>query len=147
MPIRHACRFLAGNVEIAAYLDVIERNAQLLRDVRQSLPPPLNERCLHASLDAEVLTLITDSPVWSSRLRFFAPELERSLRQGYGPITSCRIRIHPKAITPAPTNGKARKYKLSSKTANHLIEAAAGIEDSELAAALCRLAKAGTECH
>jgi len=142
--IRHACRFLAGNEEIAAYLDVIERNAKLLRDARQSLPPPINERCLHASLDAGILTLITDSPVWSSRLRFFAPELERSLRQSYGPITSCRIRVHPKAVTPAPR--KARRNKLSSRTANHLIEAAAGIEDPELAAALCRLAKAGTDC-
>lgn len=142
-PIRHACRFLAGNDKIAAYLDTIERNAKLLRDIRHSLPVPLDEHCLYASLDAGILTLVTDSPVWSSRLRFFAPELERSLSSHSSPVASCHIRIQPRAVSPSPPSGREPGYKLSRRTANHLIEAAEGIEDAELAAALRRLARVG----
>ena len=144
-PIRHACRFLAGNDKIAAYLNMIERNAKLLRDVRRSLPAPLDEHCLHASLDAGILTLVTDSPVWSSRLRFFAPELERSLSSDSSLVASCHIRIQPQAASPSPPSRRKPGYKLSRKTANHLIEAAEGIEDAELAATLRRLARVGTQ--
>ena len=144
-PIRHACRFLAGNEKIAAYLDTIERNASLLRDIRRALPAPLDEHCLHASLDAGVLTLVTDSPAWASRLRFFAPELERNPDSHSSPVVSCRIRIQPQALTPSPQSGREAGYKLSRRTADHLIEAAQGIEDAGLAAALRRLAKVGAE--
>jgi hypothetical protein len=142
--IRHACRFLAGNEQIAAYLGLIERNAELLRDVQRVLPKPLDEHCLHAALDAGALTLTTDSPVWSSRLRFFAPELARSLAPCHGRIDSCRVRIRPRAVV-APPPGTAAKYKLSEKTTRHLLEAAAGIGDADIAAALRRLAKSGSE--
>lgn len=142
-PIRHACRFLTGNDRIATYLGEIERNAQLLRDIRKYLPPPLDMHCLFATLDAGILTLITDSPVWSSRLRFFAPELARDLRSRYGTIVSHRFRIQPQTVAPKPHSGDERRHKLSLRTANHLNEAAAAIEDPELAAALRRLAKAG----
>ena len=143
--IRHACRFLAGNDKIAAYLNMIERNAKLLRDVRRSLPAPLDEHCLYASLDAGILTLVTDSPVWSSRLRFFAPELERSLSSDSSPIASCHIRVQPQAVSPSPPSGREPGHKLSRRTVDHLIEAAAGIEDAELAAALRRLARVGAQ--
>lgn len=137
--IRHACRFLAGNEKIASYLGAIERNAELLMDARRVLPTPLDEHCLHATLDAGVLTLITDSPVWSSRLRFFAPEIERGLAPRHGTIFQCRVRVQPPATKPKPHT--APGYKLSKKTVQHLIDAAEGIEDTELGAALRQLAK------
>ena len=140
--IRHACRFLASNKEIAAYLGVIERNAQLLREARLALTPPLNAHCLHAALDAGELTLTTDSPVWSSRLRFFFPELARSLAPRYGGITSCRVRVQPAAAAPCPI--RTPKHRLSATTKQHLLDAAAGIEDADLATALRRLAKVGS---
>ncbi len=139
--IRHACGFLKGNEKIAAFLGVIERNDQLLREVRRALPPPLDEHCLLAVLDAGVLTLTSDSPVWSSRLRFFVPELLRSFARKRGPITSCRVRVQPLAVAPRPNH--ARRLRLSTETQRHLMDAAAGIEDAELAAALRRLAKTG----
>lgn len=140
--LQHACRFLRNDEKITGCLAAIERHTQLLREIRAALPPPLDEHCLHASLDAGVLTLFTDSPVWSSRLRFFTPELEHRLTPRYGSLAACRIRIHihirPHASSQASNN------KLSAMTVQHLTDAAAGIEDAELAAALRRLAKAGT---
>jgi hypothetical protein len=98
---------------------------------------------LHAALDAGELTLVTDSPVWSSRLRFFAPELESALAPRYGSIATRRIHIQPRATIPTRAPGAARKYRLSARTRQHLMEAASGIEDAQIAAALRRLAKAG----
>lgn len=141
--VRHACRFLEGNEKIAAFLGAIERNAALLRETRRALPPPLDEHCLLAVLDAGVLTLTTDSPVWSSRLRFFAPEIQRTLKPKYGDIGSCRVRVRPTAV--APRIEKPRRLRLSEETQQLLVDAAAGIEDVDLATALRRLAKAGAD--
>lgn len=136
---QHACRFLRYNEKTAGYVAAIERQSQLLREIRAILPPPLDEHCLHAYLEAGVLTLLTDSPVWSSRLRFFTPEVEHRFPPHHGSIVACRIRVQPHIPVSPP---KASNNKLSPKTARHLLEVAAGIEDTRIAAALRRLAKA-----
>lgn len=145
--LRHVCRFLRCDGRIADYLTAIEHQMQLLGEIRAILPPPLDEHCLHASLDAGVLTLLTDSPVWSSRLRFFTPELERHLTPRHGAIVTCRIRIRIRPDTGVPsstTSEKASTNRLSTKTARHLMDTAAGIQDTQIAAALRRLAEAHT---
>ena len=142
-----ACRFLRRNEKIAGYITAIERNAQLLRKIRSALPPPLDDHCLHASLEAGVLTLLTDSPVWSSRLRFFAPELVRHLAGSGDTIAACRVRVRPLALVRSTAPKAIRKNRLSARTVQHLIEAAAGIQDAKIAAALRRLAKAGAGNH
>jgi len=144
---QHACRFLQHDEKIAGCLTAIERHTRLLHEIRAILPPPLDEHCLHAALNAGVLTLLTDSPVWSSRLRFFAPEFERHLTPRHGPITACRIRVRPRRPQTSVSSSKALGNKLSVTTVRHLTDVAAGIEDARLAAALRRLAKAGTRNH
>jgi len=138
---RHACRFLECGEKIAGYLAAVEHNARILREIRNILPTPLDEHCLHASLEAGVLTLITDSPVWSSRLRFFAPELERDLAPSRGRISTIHIRVRPCMIAPT----SSPKHKLSKRAAEHLMAAAAEIGDDQIAAALRRLAKTGQD--
>jgi len=137
---QHACRFLQHDRKIADCLTAIEHHSRLLHEIRAVLPPPLDEHCLHATLDAGVLTLLTDSPVWSSRLRFFTSELEHHLPPHHGPIAACRIRVRPRASAPS---SKTSGNRLSATTVRHLVDAAAGIEDARLAAALRRLAKTG----
>jgi len=145
-PLRHVRRFLGYDGRITEYLAVIERQTRLLREVRATLPPPLDEHCLHASLEAGVLTLLTDSPVWSSRLRFFAPEIERRLAPRHGAIVACRVRIQPQVSASASTTpGEDAHSRLSLKTAQHLMDAAAGMEDARIAAALRRLARTHTK--
>jgi len=143
--LHHACRFLQQNARISGYLAAIEQHLQLLREIRAALPPPLDEHCLHATLDAGVLALVTDSPVWSSRLRFFSPELKRHLIPHHGAIVACHIRVQPQAdSTSIATLGKTPSNRLSPKTAQHLMDAAASIDDPRIAAALRRLAQNGT---
>jgi len=137
---RQAYRLLRRSEQIADVLAAIERNARLLRAVRDALPPPLDTHCHHASCEAGVMTLITDSPVWSTRLRFFAPELARTLASRYGPISTWRFHVRPEA-SPLPRG--AHPPHLSARSARHLIEAAGAIQDSRLALALYRLAQAG----
>ena len=99
--------------------------------------------CLHASLDGSRLTLVTDSPVWGSRLRFFAPQLDAALAGQHGYIRDYRVRVRP-THARAKTEAHAKaKRGLSARTINHLMEAADGLEDPNLADALRRLATAG----
>lgn len=144
-PIRHAYQFLQGSDPIAALLAGIERNATLLRAIRRALPPPLDAHCLHAALERGALTLVADSPVWSSRLRFFVPELERALSTRYGSIDSCRIRIQPVAQPTAPGSSSQSRRRLSAKTVKHLLETAADMEDPDIATVLRRLANCGKQ--
>lgn len=141
--IRHASRFLQTSDRTAAFLAVIERNRRLLQAVRDKLPSPLDAHCLHASLEGGLLTLVTDSPVWGSRLRFFAPELMQIAIAKQGPIEKCRVRVHP-PHTPSPDEGRSGQVnRLSGATVKLLLDAADGLGETELASALRRLAKAG----
>ncbi|MEA3278819.1 MAG: DciA family protein [Pseudomonadota bacterium] len=141
--IQHASRFLKQNDAVAVILRGIERNAKLLRAIRRVLPPPLDDHCLHATLEERKLTLVTGSSVWASRLRFFGPELQRALADAYGSIATCRVRIQPQADPNPATEAAQPAHRLSEGTVKHLLEAAGGMEDGEIAAALRRLAKAG----
>lgn len=141
--IQHASSYLRESDTIAALLDALERNQRLLSTVRTALPSPLDTHCLHASIDGTRLTLVTDSPVWGSRLRFFAPQLETALARQYGSIRDYRVRVQPPQVhTTAEAHTKGG-HGLSARAADHLMEAADGLEDRDLANALRRLATAG----
>lgn len=141
--IRHASRFLRSNDRTAAFLAVIDHNRRLLQAIRDKLPPPLDSHCLHASLEDGLLTLMTDSPVWGSRLRFFAPELTQVSVPEHGQIEKCRVRVTPSHGPHPSPRGGARINVLSEGTVALLLEAAGRQGETELGAALRRLAKAG----
>ena len=141
--IEHASRYLRENDAIAALLDAVAHQRELLTAVRARLPEPLDAHCLHASVDGPVLILITDSPAWGSRLRFFAPELQTSLAPSHGPIKSCRVRIQPQRVSRHTEEKPQRRARLSARTRRHLTAAADGVEDPVIADALRRLAAAG----
>lgn len=141
--IQHASRYLGASDSVAALLTAIEQNRKLLKAVRSKLPPPLDAHCLHAGLNEGVLTLITDSPVWGSRLRFFGPELTRKLEERYGRVETCRIRVQPLCARPLPEDGGRAARRLSAGTVKLLLDAADGLGDTDLALALRRLASAG----
>jgi len=141
--IQQACSFLRTNDGTAAFLAVIERNRMLLAAIRDKLPPPLDAHCLHASLEGGTLTLVTDSPVWGSRLRFFSPELMQISVAKQGSIEKCRVRVNP-PHTPRPNDGQRELInRLSGQTVKLLLDTADGLGETELAGALRRLAKAG----
>lgn len=141
MAIRHASRFLKTNDQIAALLVEIERSAALLQAVRRALAPPSDAHCLHAGLHQGALTLTCDSPTWAARLRFTAPQVQAALAGAYGTITSVRIRVQPQSEAHPRADDRPR---LSPEAADHLKRAAEDSEDPRIAAALRRLAQAGS---
>jgi len=140
---QHASRFLQGNRAIASLLSGIGRNAELLRVVRCILPLNLADHCVHASLEEEALVLVTDSPAWAARLRFFAPELLRALPPRCGRAARCRIRVQPASAASAEKRPSPTHFRLSEPTVKHLLEAAGSATDQDVAAAFRRLAEAG----
>jgi hypothetical protein len=140
---KQASRLLGASERTAALMRVIEDNRKLLRLVRKRLPPPLDAHCLHAALEDGTLTLVTDSSVWGSRLRFFAPELSGSLSPAVGPIESTRIRVQPESGPHGEPVRAGSGLRMSQETARLLREAAAAYGDSDLGRALRRLADVG----
>jgi len=140
---KHASCFLGGNTAIAALLPGVERNAELVRLVRRMLPKSLADQCLHASLEDDVLVLLTASPAWATRLRFFAPKLLRSLPEPWDHAAACRVRIQPVSEPPGAAGVEPRPSRLTASTVSHLLDAAESVVDEEIAAAFRRLAKAG----
>lgn len=147
MPKRfqQAARYLQGSGTLGNLLACIERNAELLRAVRRALPHPLDAHCLHAAIEDRTLTLVSDSPVWASRLRFLAPEVQRALNANQGRVASIRVRVQPVSNRDTRRSSAATRPALSGATIKHLLETAENVTDEGIAAALRRLAEAGTE--
>ena len=142
-PLRHASRFLRDSEGTAPLLVLIDQQRQILRAVHDKLTPPLDNHCLHASLDEGKLTLVTDSPAWASRLRFFAPDLISALGLGLGRIEECRIRVQPPRSMGQGLGGEMKAPRLSPATTRLLLDAADAQGETNLGRALRRLAGSG----
>jgi hypothetical protein len=144
----HVSAFLRCNQAASTLLEGVDRDARLLADTRRILAPELRPHCLHTSLEAGRLVLVTDGSVWASRLRFAAPELLAGLGgQGVSAAT-LRVLVAPSPDTQSPENryrqdGGRPPNRLSPETVAHLRMAAAAMDDPALAAALLRLAETG----
>ncbi|MGD8910295.1 MAG: DciA family protein [Chromatiales bacterium] len=118
----------------------LAQQQRLAERVRDLLPPPLNEQLLAAVLNDRRLTLLVQSPVWASRLRYLAPQLLRQLRQ-QGLLVE---QLHPRIV---PAEGKTRKSTprkasvLSPQNAKLLRQTAEALEAGPLREALLKLSR------
>ncbi len=128
----------------------LRRPGSVLSDLRQEaerlrkletrllplLPATLRAHCRVARVDAGAMVLMTDSPVWSSRLRF----LEKVLLDAAAAETGCRPRRLRILISrPAPVAQETKPRRLSKRAGQHLESAARGQPDPALREALLRL--------
>ena len=126
----------------AALLQQSQRLLQLTHTVQEHLPEPLNRHCAVANIQDDILVLITDSPAWSSRLRFHAPALLRELERRHAvQLKSVRIKINPPE-QPRQVAVKERP-QMSAATAGLLRQVAGTVADPGLCEALQRLARHG----
>ncbi|MGD8711662.1 MAG: DUF721 domain-containing protein, partial [Thiohalophilus sp.] len=59
------------------------------------LDQPLTDHCRIARYDAETLVIQVDSPVWSSRLRYYIPTLLQELKQNIQSLQGLKsIKLH-----------------------------------------------------
>lgn len=126
---------------------LVERGRLLTRlteSIRACLPVPCSEHCRVANFHDGQLVLAADSPAWSARLRFHAPELTRLLKRQHGlGVRQVRVMVSPPIDTLIPKRSARRD--LSHKSAELLQQTAAGIDDPELRSALLRLAGRGQQ--
>lgn len=121
---------------------MLDKQQALLQAVRNQLPSPLAEHCLHARISGKLLIIHTDSSAWSARLRFHGPQLIRAL-QGEAPhLQQVKINIH---IDSARKSAKCRRIILSQHSAAQILNAAESVDDPELRAALRRLGSSGSK--
>lgn len=117
----------------------LDQQAKLLAAVRKAIPAEFASACYHALIRDRVLVLHVDSAAWASRLRYLTPGLLSALRRAYPGLKSGRIRVRPSG-TGRPAGRRAR---LSRAARSSLADAAEGMTDTDLSAALARLGRLG----
>lgn len=129
------------SARIADLLQHAETLHALTVRVRNQLPPDLAEHCEVIGYGSKRLTLLTHSPVWAARLRFATADLGKRLAlEGIPGIRRTEVRVIPAEMPREPDRRRRAAY-LSAENARLVRQAASGVRDRKLAAALRRLAK------
>ncbi|MDE2090060.1 MAG: DUF721 domain-containing protein [Gammaproteobacteria bacterium] len=130
---------LAGTTH-ARLLAIAQRLQQLTQAVVESLPEPLNQHCVAASIQGDTLVLVTDSAAWSLQLRYHAPDIFRQLARRRGlKLRTVRVKIHPLQVPR--TQRHPRRLALSRQNSELIRQTAAGLRDPALKSALLRLSR------
>ena len=129
-------------LESPRFFELVQKtryHQHLLATIQAHLPPDLRAHCSGATTVGGQLLLFTQSSVWATRLRYQQRDLIDRLRaHAYLPISAVRIQVAPPAQTLTPSRGP---LLLSHANAATIRKAATAIADSDLQAALQRLAK------
>ena len=119
---------------------MLEQQQSLLEQVRNLLPAPVADHCLHARIDGTRLILHTDSSAWMTRLRFHGPHLVQALRPVAPHLTAVKTRV---LISTSHPRSERRRSKLSTLSAESIQQMAQFVSDDKLRAALMRLGQTG----
>ena len=136
-------RLLQQKVALQPLYGEIQRQQQLLRQVRAALPPKLAPHCSGARLNGAQLLLFVDAPVWASKLRFLSPKLLQALRAENPGIANIKVRMdvpqRTSAVTPQPRRKGAARH--SNQASGTVHGSADTVGNSALSQALRRLAR------
>lgn len=137
---RHISNILQHQEILATLCAGVSQQQELLRIVRDILPPAMAPHCTSAVLAGASLTLYADSPVWSSRLRFHAPRILGHLRKQFPGIANIRIRVAAvrERRTPRVRRPQIRR---SNRAAAIVARASRDITNPALSRALKQLAR------
>jgi len=130
----------ALNPEILAQAKKLERLTMLLRN---GLPPECDGHYQAAAIHDSTFVIVTDSPVWTTRLRQLGPQILLLLENK----TTKKIQ-HVRVITrhgPTVSNHKPPvvKRELSQQASQHIAQTAEYINDKSLKDALIKISKHG----
>jgi hypothetical protein len=122
---------LRSLAERAQWLDILDRQ------LRQSLPPELANRCRLANVRAGRLVFLVDAAALSTRLRLHTPPLLEAARKAGLEVTALTVKVA--TMQPVPPDATPRT-PLSPAAGRSLRATADSITDPELRAQLLRLA-------
>ncbi|HEB63849.1 MAG TPA: DUF721 domain-containing protein [Gammaproteobacteria bacterium] len=134
--------------EIKSLLDRASYLNELTCYLRTILPETVAPHCQIANIKMNRsginLVLITDSPVWSTKIRFYIPAIlshmkkHKELQQ----LNSIRIKTRPREYHNTEEE-QIRVVQMSDKSAQLIAQAANSTQDETLKAALKRLSNRG----
>lgn len=97
-----------------------------------------------AAIDKSTLTIVTDSPVWASRLRQLGPDIIRMISEQSGKQVQHVKIISRHGSIRAPLEPRPAVDREMSETASQqLAQSASHIEDEALSEALLKLSRRG----
>lgn len=132
------------NTTIRQQAQRLERLTQLLE---MRLPPECNQHFHVASMRDRLVVVLADSPVWAARLRQLGPEILAILQQQASDrLQHIQVKSRPASTAAQTGRGAPRinpKRRISSESLRLIEQAAAGIGDDRLRAALKKLAAHG----
>ena len=121
---------------------------QLLHSI---LPVECRGHVTVANVRNQNLMLITDSPVWTTRLRQLSPQILQFIRKNTANNSNSKEQIHHVQISTryqasSPDQQQAKKkdkpeLQISDKTSSMLLQSADSIQHQKLKASLLRLAR------
>ena len=135
-------KFLLGKKgEVAQLVTQGQELQRLTRLLQKELDSSLAPHCRIGRLTPPCLTIVVDSPAWSSRLRFQSTGLLRQLNKKYKEfqsVSQIEIKIYPVRLSRREPVTTPRR--LSPAAAKGITEMANSIEEPALRQALLRLA-------
>ncbi|HEB95111.1 MAG TPA: DUF721 domain-containing protein [Sedimenticola thiotaurini] len=132
-------QIISSSRGIGPLLDESRRQARITDRVRRLVPEALRPHLTAARLNDGELLLYTDSPAWSSRLRYLSRELKRRLQREGMVVNSLRVRI---VIGRRQEKSRRRRIRnLSNANARLLEQTADQVSSPALREALQRLAR------
>ncbi len=120
---------------------------QLTMLLRNALPPECDGHYHAAAIHDSTLVIVTDSPVWTTRLRQLGPQILQIL-ENKTPQKLQHIRVISRH-GPAVSNHEPPviKRELSQQSSQHIAQTANYIKDEPLKEALLKIAQHGRKKH
>ncbi|MGI9211045.1 MAG: DciA family protein [Methylococcaceae bacterium] len=135
---------LMRNPALAHIGATLALHQRVLKVVKSTLPEFLARHCLDCVVKPNRLVLYTDTPLFSSQLRFYTPQLQQDLEATYQ-LSFAEIQARNLLNSAHPTL-PPRRWTLPSAEVVRLLRDHAALEpDSELGVALNRLANSLAE--
>ena len=118
---------------------------ELDHHLARCLPAECRPHCRVAGVEGNTLILITDSPVWRSRIHFLAPEIIRYFGEiDKRAIERLRVRVGvPEHAKPRRERRPPARVRPPAAAARALAGLADTVDDASLARSLRRLAARG----
>lgn len=129
--------------------------SQFTQLLYQFLPIECRNHVAVANIRDQNLMLITDSPVWTTRLRQLSPKILQFIHENSSEIDKSQIIHHVQISTRYQTSSletqqsssqkHRHKPQISEKTAELLMQSANSISDQRLKSSLIRIASHGNK--
>ncbi len=138
----------SGNHGLASLITRTRQLGRFTKGLHELIGPELSPHCTIADIHQQELVLGVDKAAWATKLRFAAPALLKQLQQRFPELSTVEritIQMLQPLEDPRATSASNTPPHLSAKNAQLLKSLAQTVDNTELRAALERLARHADE--